>query len=349
MVTEQSEHLVAEGIAHDALAHYGIDPASSLDFIKYRENHVYRVTTPTGESYALRIHRPNYRSDREIVSELNYLRELGDRGFRVPSIVPSLDGSLLTVLGSGDDAPRVSVQHWLHDTQPMGDVTLAFDGSEQHASSAFQQLGRIAAEMHVNAEQLGHPDWFERSPWDLDGLVGEKPLWGDPTALSTLTDAERDTLTATIAKVRAALSVLPVDAHHFGIVHADLTPENILLHASGPIVIDFDDFGEGWYLFDLATVLFFFTHQESYEQHRAALFEGYLSVRELSALELSAWDAMLLARAFTYLGWASDREGDEAAAFISSELVPWVITCCTAYLADTALPWGVPSASKELS
>ena len=48
------------------------------------------------------------------------------------------------------------------------------------------------------------------------------------------------------------------------------------------VLIDFDDFGEGWHLFDLATVLFFFQPHPLYDNYREALLEGYGSCPALA-------------------------------------------------------------------
>ena len=91
------------------------------------------------------------------------------------------------------------------------------------------------------------------------------------------------------------------------------------------VLIDFDDFGEGWHLFDLATVLFFFQPHPLYDNYREALLEGYGSVRPFPDGFLQPWDLMLLARGLTYLGWAASRRGDEAAEFIVERVVPVVL------------------------
>jgi len=336
------DQLAARETARAALSRFGIENTAEITFVKYRENHVFRVALADGSSLALRLHRPDYRSDREIENELEYICALRERGLPVVEIVPSSSGELWSTVDWNGHTRRVSIQRWLEDAAPVGDVSAAFDGLAQTDAAAFAEIGRLVARLHNDAEALGRPAGFERAPWDLDGLVGTEPLWGDPTKLRSLSDEQRTIVRAASARVRAELSTLSVDAHHFGVVHADLTPENILRDASGLVIIDFDDFGEGWYLFDLATVLFFYTHHPRFEEYRSALFGGYRTARDLSDGELAAWDAMLLARAFSYLGWAADRPGDEAADHIEADVAPWVVHCASVYLTGEPLPWGRP-------
>ncbi|MGO4103493.1 phosphotransferase enzyme family protein [Leifsonia sp. YAF41] len=336
------DQIAARETARAALSHFGIDDEAEITFVKYRENHVFRVAPADGAAVALRLHRPDYRSDREIENELEYICALKERGLPVVEIVPATSGALWSRVDCNGHSRRVSVQRWLEDAAPVGDVAAAFDGLDQTDAATFAQIGRLLGTVHNDSEALGRPAGFERAPWDLDGLTGNQPLWGDPTQLRTLNDAERAILRSAVARVRAELATLSVDAHHYGVIHADLTPENILRDADGLVIIDFDDFGEGWYLFDLATILFFYTHHPRFEEYRSALLDGYNAVRELTAAELAAWDAMLLARAFTYLGWASDRPGDEAADHIETDVAPWVVHCASVYLAGEPLPWGRP-------
>ncbi|MDT2008110.1 aminotransferase class III-fold pyridoxal phosphate-dependent enzyme [Rhodococcus opacus] len=112
------------------------------------------------------------------------------------------------------------------------------------------------------------------------------------------------------------------------------------------VVIDFDDFGAGWYLFDLATIVFFYLPHPRYGEYRRAMFEGYRTVRPLTDDDLQMWDAMLVARGLTYLGWAGRRRGDDTAEFIVADLAPLVVDLVAVYLetredrnrgADTAI------------
>ena len=91
------------------------------------------------------------------------------------------------------------------------------------------------------------------------------------------------------------------------------------------VVIDFDDFGDGWYLFDLATPLFFFQGHPDYAAFRASLLEGYRAERPLSEAEERLLDLFLVARGYTYLGWAATRPETDTAAFLIAEIVPLVV------------------------
>jgi aminoglycoside phosphotransferase (APT) family kinase protein len=66
--------------------------------------------------------------------------------------------------------------------------------------------------------------------------------------LSVLTDAR--------ARVRERLEAFGKGSDRWGLLHGDFLPENVLVAADGLRLIDFDDCGDGWYVFELATGLF---------------------------------------------------------------------------------------------
>lgn len=322
-----------------ALGKYGFDEESTLELVKYRENYVFRLTGTAGEGYAVRLHRAGYRSDAEIRTELTYLRALGDRGMSVPEIVPAVNGELVCLVETEDGTTfYLDVQKWLEDSRPLGDGTEGIGGTSTLEPEAFHRLGVLAAELHLHTAGIGRTDGFERSAWDADGLTGPEPLWGTPLAVEGLQPEEAALLSGAMAKLSGELQALGTTPECYGVIHADLTPENVLVQDGRLIMIDFDDFGEGWHLFDLATALFFFVPHPRYGDYRRALFQGYRSARLVDDSFFDAWDALLLARGTTYLGWAAERRGDEAARFIVDHVVPVVLDLAGRYAPTATSP-----------
>ncbi|KQR94021.1 MAG: phosphotransferase [Microbacterium ginsengisoli] len=327
------------GLVSAALEAWGIEASAPVTFIKHRENVVYRVDSARLGALALRFHRVGYHSDAELASELGWVRTLERAGVRVPEVVPDRDGRLWAPIRVGSHQRNTSVQRWIDGAGPLGDVGDLFAGEPLHPDLRFETLGDLAARCHTVAER-GTPAGFDRRAWDADALTGPEPLWGDPSGLRTLDAADRRVLDQARVHLRRDLAALPVDRDHAGIVHADMTPENVLISPSGELtLIDFDDFGESWYLFDLATAMFFATPRSDYPALRDALFHGYRARRSLTAPELASWDALLLARGMTYLGWSAARPGNEAEAFISGHVAPWVVRAAHAYVTASPLPW----------
>ena len=87
------------------------------------------------------------------------------------------------------------------------------------------------------------------------------------------------------AEVGRRLTEFGRDTDRFGLIHADLRMANLMVdpdNASAPItVIDFDDCGWSWYLFDLAAVVSFIEDTPEAERMIADWLRGYLEVRDI--------------------------------------------------------------------
>jgi Ser/Thr protein kinase RdoA (MazF antagonist) len=126
------------------------------------------------------------------------------------------------------------------------------------------------------------------------------------------------------------LSAFGTSADRYGLIHADLVPENILVDGDALQVIDFDDAGYGWHLFEIATSLYFIRRDAIYVQARDAVIDGYRRHRNLSEEHLALLPMFLAARGTTYLGWVHTRAGEPVAA----EMIPALIELATAVAED---------------
>ncbi|WP_448809257.1 phosphotransferase enzyme family protein [Agromyces bauzanensis] len=328
-------HTPAISTARQVLPRFGLPSDCEIAFVKYRENHVFRVAT-AGDEFALRLHRPGYRSAAEIASEIELLESLHAAGLSAPVPLFTHDGDPLATIPCWDGRERhVSMQRWMPAAGPLGDSASYFVGGAEADPALLYALGRTTALHHEQAILRGRPAGFVRPPWNHDGLSGPSPLWGDPSKLRTLSEADATLIRATAMHLHERLAAASVDRHSYGVIHADLTFENVLVRGTGAsaeiVFIDFDDFGEGWFLFDLATPLFWLRPHPRYEVYEAALFGGYESVRPLGPAFDDLWDSLVLARGLTYLGWAADRPGDPASDFAEAHLSPWLLDAARHY------------------
>ena len=292
-----------EALARRALASWGLQGAE-LTLVAQRENSVYRVTPAGRAALALRLHRPGLRSDAELRSELQWMEALARGGLTLPRPIPTEAGSLCTRI----DGTVVDLLTWLEGA-PMGK-----DGRLSPLPdplAAYRALGQAMAELHDISDGWTPPSGFSRPSWNLDGLLGDKPLWGRFWNNPQLREAEAGLLqrarSAALTRLTAATPTLD-----FGLIHADLVPENVLFLGHRPQLIDFDDSGFGFRLFDLATVLNRALRDDDYAPRRDAMLSGYQSRRAIDLTDLPLFQAL---RAFTYVGWIvprTDEPGAEA-------------------------------------
>jgi Ser/Thr protein kinase RdoA (MazF antagonist) len=282
-----------------ARARWGFGDAP-MRLVAMRENHVYRVDLPEGP-VALRLHRPELRTRAELVSELQWMTALATGGLTVPLPVTARDGALCAEAAGS----LIDVVSWL-DGEAMGrDGVLA---ELADAEAAFAVLGGEMARLHDVSDRWTLPEGFHRPHWDVDGLVGETPLWGRFWDCAFLDDAQAALLRAAREAARERLSAIAGTAD-YGLIHADLVPENVLTGGNTVRLIDFDDGGFGFRLFDLATSANRADRADPSGSLRRALIDGYLARRAIDLTDLPLFQAL---RAFTYVGWISDRTDDRA-------------------------------------
>jgi Ser/Thr protein kinase RdoA (MazF antagonist) len=298
-------HIDAFGAA--ATARFGLRPAAPLALLSHRENAVFCLDDAvSGERYVLRVHRPGYQNQRSIRSELAWMAALTEAGVTTPSTLAGVDGDpvqavTIDAIGAAFDC---EVFHWIEGVPP-GDTDLA---------ETYRMVGSITARMHRHVQAWSPPDGFERHVWDEDGMVGVDPLSGRFDDLEALSGEQRALLNQVRDTVRERIIAFGKTPDLYGLIHSDLVPENILVTADGPMVIDFDDCGLGWFLYDYASCVSRHEGGDSFDAIHNAWVEGYRGVSPLPDDILHEALTFRLARQIVRLGWLHGRRDSLYAA-----------------------------------
>jgi len=295
-------------LAEEAIKQWNIK-VESFKLIKHRENTVYKVNASNGCSYALRVHRYGYHTDDELRSEITWMRALqAGSGIDTPNVVRTrASEDFINFTHPSVENPRqVSVLEWIEGTSfdHLGRVER---GVKAELEDRYFRLGIKAAEMHRHSASWEAPSGFVRSAWDEDGLLGERPLMGRFWDHPKLTPAQRKQFQKARIVLRELLKKIGKSPESYGMIHADFLPENILVDGSKMQLIDFDDCGPGWYLFEVAASLFPHVNQPFFDELLASYLQGYRTVRAISAEHESYIPAFIMMRAFSYLGWLMSR------------------------------------------
>jgi len=334
-LTPEAQSECVAKLARAALKSWGLE-ARALDLLKYRENAVFRVSASDGRQYALRVHRAGYHSDAELHSELAWMRALLADGFDVPELVPASSGDLFVVAKhqAVPEPRQVDLFGWIAG-RPLGSVEGALEGDAESLADTFRTIGVLAARLHNQAERWTPPAGFTRHAWDTEGLVGERPFWGRFWELAALTREQRSLIERARTRVRSELSKLERSPRNYGLIHADFAPENLLVDGSHVRLLDFDDAGFGWHLFEIATSLYFHIGQPYFDAIERATLAGYRSERELTAADEGLLPLFYAARGFTYLGWVHTRQETETARELTPMLIELACGVAKRYLAET--------------
>ncbi|AXI46593.1 homoserine kinase [Sulfitobacter sp. SK012] len=306
-------------IVEQALVLWGLEGAEYI-LVATRENAVYKITTEH-HMFALRLHRQGYRTDIELQSELQWMEAAASGGIRVPAPLPSLSGDMLHVL----DDVQVDVLTWLSG------VTLdaALEGLLPTARAVlFYRVGQEMACLHDVSDAWEQPARFARCAWDRDGLLGEAPLWGRFWDNPALTSHDRDLFLAMRDKAYAELAKLEAKLD-YGLIHADLVSANVMVDGDQIQLIDFDDGGFGFRLFDIATALLKHLDAPDFSTLRTGLIEGYTSVRPI---DLAVLDLFILLRSATYVGWNITRMTEDGTSGRNARFISTTKQLATAYM-----------------
>jgi Ser/Thr protein kinase RdoA (MazF antagonist) len=262
-----------------------------LRTLRDRENHVLEIALPSGDRAALRLHRAGYQAPEAIRSELWWCAELAHAGLPVPAALPALDGALLVALPDGRHA---SVIAWM-EGEALGEAAKPFSLPLPQVLDAYHALGQLLARVHRTTDALTLPESFTRPSWDLEGLVGDQPLWGRFWEHPVATPDQQATLIRARDALRERLS------GEIGLIHADVLRENVLVNGRSVSLIDFDDSGFGFRLHDLGTALLQTVQHPEHSQLRDALMQGY------GTSDAAMVEAFTLARSLASVGWTMPR------------------------------------------
>ena len=294
------------GLARLACGQYGRSPDCRMHLYPLTENWTYRVETDSATPVVLRIYRPGGRSPAEIMSELAWMGAIqADSETLVPGVIPTLRGS--QVLELTRNAPLDPCYCVMFSCAP------GHEPAEDELAAWFPRLGAITARLHQHARSWTRPSWFRRPRWDLNTTLGDKPHWGPWQ--SSVTDAEELHQLERLAElVTARLSRFGDGAQRFGLVHADLRLANLLVEGDRITVIDFEDCGLSWYLYDLACALTFNEGRADVRELIRLWVDGYRQVEHLSADDEKEIDTFLMLRRLMLTAYAGLRFDTELAA-----------------------------------
>jgi len=265
---------------------------------------VWRVATPGGQDLSLRIYSPERADPAPIATELAWLNALADACVPVPRPLTDRAGHLITPWQAHAGAPsqHAVLLSWLPGR-------MLYKGLRP---VHLRRVGELAACLHDTAQALaeaGGPISPRRA------YASDAPTWAlgpEPFLLGGYPPGLQRSVVRAVQQLQQQMDSWPRDHSHWGLIHGDLHPWNIVFHQSEAGAIDFSDCGLGFMAHDLAGVLQFLKHpltpadehhRTAYPSLRDALLEGYASRRSLPDSLCAQIEPLIASRMLTTLQW----------------------------------------------
>jgi len=298
-------------IAERILEHWEHDPGSA-QFFRSSTNFVY-VFRKGGERSFLRFAESAERSGAEISAEMALLCWVASKGMTVATPIASKNGRCVETVEADLGTFHAVVFAELQGSQV--DI-------EELSTAQFEVWGATLGKLHAMLHLYQDPRLSARSTWRDHLNMAQIYLPKDELRIQ----AEFDHITSW-------LSLLPVTATNYGLIHGDFELDNLFWQDETIAMLDFDDCSYSWYVADVAFALrdLFQTGVDLSNPSFCAFIRGYSEHYSLDEELLSHLPAfMRLANLLTYaklvraMDLAHDQDYPEAYTSLLLKLENWV-------------------------
>ena len=315
-----------QALAERARGCYRLPPNATVTLVNLSENATFRVDDPaSSQRWALRVHREGYHSKEGIESELAWLTALRDDGAVItPRPVKGTDGEFVQVVVTDRTAERprhVVLFEWETGIEPP-----------ENDAPVFEILGETTARMHAHAAAWRRPDWFERHTWDFETSLGDRPHWGSWRNGIGVTPNKEHLFARTVDIIRRRLERFGKTPDRFGLIHGDMRLANLLVDGATVKVIDFDDCGFGWHLYDCATAVSFFEHKPEVPNLISAWVRGYRRRLTLTSEEELEIPTFVMLRRLVLVAWIGSHSETDLAKSMGERYTHDTVSLCDAFL-----------------
>ena len=285
-------------LANASLHLWNTAEGATARMINLSENATYLVKHPEREKMVLRVHREQYHSKNAIGCELAWMEALRKEAqLHTPEAIPGADGQIIqtNIIGELSNPRHMVMFKFIEGEEPQETGEL---------EEPFIQLGEVSAKMHNHAQQWPRPENFERLIWSYENILGgPKAYWGDWRAAPAMDRSSQPVLERAAQTIGKRLDAFGKPEDRWGLIHGDIRLANLLIKDGDTRVIDFDDCGLGWFLYDFGTALSFIEDHPKRPELTEAWISGYRLHRKLSREEEAEIPTFVMMRRLHLLAW----------------------------------------------
>lgn len=295
-------------ISKNALDLYPLSSQATIKLINFSENITYLVEdAEKNKRMILRISRPGYHTKEELDSELIWMDMLKRNAhIAMPAPIAGKDGRFVQTLFTEQS---MQVYQCVLFTFLEGDSP----DEQDNLPPLFQKVGEVTAELHNQSQYSAETRCLQRPVWDYDTTIGNNPQWGRWRDGLAVTPEQTALFQQVSDIISERLNRFGKGPERFGLIHADLRLVNLLVKGEELKIIDFDDCGYSWFLYDLASSLSFIEHRDDVPELIEAWLTGYKKSRSISHEEEAEIPTFIMLRRLLLLAWISSHSDTETA------------------------------------
>lgn len=229
---------LSEKVLEETALLYGLHGERQLSSGGF-ENIMYEYTAPEANTM-IRFTPYSQTSFDSIRAEVDFIRYLHMNGAPVPGIIPSVNGNLIEKLDSE------SMKYALVAFEKAKGVPAVTIPVTQWTPALLQAFGALMGMLHRLTISYTPPEGIRKPEWDQDEFYYPEKYMPDQ---SCIVEKSRDLLNR--------ISSLPRNPSSYGLIHADMTLNNLYVDQEQITIFDFDDSRYGFFAQDIAVALFF--------------------------------------------------------------------------------------------
>ncbi|SIR42844.1 Ser/Thr protein kinase RdoA involved in Cpx stress response, MazF antagonist [Rhizobium sp. RU20A] len=306
---------------------WGVSGDATLRLLTISENATFLFEDPaTGRKLVVRVHRPDYHTEAEILSELAWIEALRAEGVvATPKPVAAEDGALLQRFSDGDSLRHAVAFEHMTGREP---------DAEADRVKWYGALGEINARLHGHSRRWARPQGFVRKVWDFDRIIGAGAHWGDWRQALGLTADGRAVLERVHRLLHEQTAAYGTGADRFGLVHCDMRAANLLVDGERLGVIDFDDCGLSWFAYDFAAAISFIEHEPVVPELMEAWLDGYRRTAPLAAEQAAALPMFIMLRRIQLTAWIASHAETPTARSMGTAYTDGTVALAERYLSE---------------
>lgn len=284
------------------IAHSIIDANSLADFISLNwdlskpihcelltrgMNDVYLVLDGNSTKWALRVWRANFRSEKDVNFETNFLDFLHSNSINVSPAIISKDGNFCKALSSIEGKRFCSIFKWVN----------GFSFGEKPKAEISFLVGQQLANMHNIAENF--------VPNEVRDNNVSKKIKTEIPALLKMCRFRPDDLKwypRAFEILDSTIDKISTSNVRIGFTHGDFHVFNAFIEDGKTVLMDFDNCGKDFFIADINSFIWANHYIGNIkEEINESFLEGYTSIRSLNDEELRVMPIFYAAKEFRFL------------------------------------------------